>query len=644
MRLNGLIVVLLMSWTGAAEAAVAADVKQQRQWFSEARAALKADNDEHFEQLKSRLKDYPLFPYLELWQARHALALQQDGLVETMLSRHADIPEAVDLRLAWVRELARRGQWPHVAEQLALLPGMATQLPEIAMVTLWRNGHKDEAMSIFTRRWMQGAASADISLALKHAWQKQGHPTVDERWARITVLARRGLWQQVSGLASGLLARQQPWVRQWQLMQQNPEAILTDWQADMDQAVSRRMFGDILHRLARQDVLLAWQALHRNRHIAGDELAEYQRRIALRAARQHLPEAADWLAGLPRARQNSETRAWQVRLYLLQQDNRRALKAIRAMPEQEQQQSRWVFWKAQAMHELGQKAGARRLYDQLAEGRGYYSFLSAEHLKQPYQFSGSDFEVESALRDTVAQRPAMLRAYEWWMLGDAGKANREWYLAMHGATAEQWRAAAGLAMDWGWYDRMIYAAYRAGEIDALTYRFPKGFEDSVQQLSEQTGLTASLIWSVIRQESAFNQRAVSRTGARGLMQLMPRTARHVASQNDFDVQPEDLFDAGMNIRLGSLYLSELNERFDGNVALMAAAYNAGPTRVSRWLERTPFQNRAAWVEAIPFNETRRYVQQVMAFMVVYDWLQAKTPKAVSAHLASLHPLAEKAVN
>ncbi|MDX8407537.1 MAG: lytic transglycosylase domain-containing protein, partial [Mariprofundaceae bacterium] len=184
----------------------------------------------------------------------------------------------------------------------------------------------------------------------------------------------------------------------------------------------------------------------------------------------------------------------------------------------------------------------------------------------------------------------------------------------------------------------------AGEMNALSYRFPKGFEDSVLKLADTTGLTTSLIWSVIRQESAFNQRAVSRTGARGLMQLMPRTAQHVAKKNDFSVQPDDLFDAGTNIRLGSLYLSELNKRFDGNVALMTAAYNAGPTRVSHWLERTPFEHRTAWIEAIPFNETRRYVQQVMAFMVVYDWLQARAPKAMSSHLASLRPVIEPALN
>ncbi|MDX8407540.1 MAG: lytic murein transglycosylase, partial [Mariprofundaceae bacterium] len=462
MRLSGLIAVLLMSWAGSAWAAVPADIEQQRQWFLDARAALKSGHDEQFEQLKVRLKDYPLFPYLELWQARSALDLQQDSLVETVLARHADIPEAVDLRLAWIKNLAERGQWPHVAGQLILMPGVESRLPEIAMVTLWRTGHKDEALAIFGKRWRRGESHADISLALEHAWQQSGHPNIEERWERISVLAKRGRWQQVNDLAAALPLEQQQWLKQWKQMQQDPGATLAHWPAGLKPSVAKAMFGDALHRLARRDVHQAWQALSRHRHEAGDDFHVYRKRIALRAAKQHVPEAAGWLAGLPRVQQNNETRAWQVRLYLLQQDNRRALAAIRAMPEQQQKQSRWMFWKAQALNSLGRKTNARRLYDKLAEGRGYYSFLSAEHLGQPYQFSGSDFESDAAARNAIAGLPAMQRAYEWWMLGDAGKANREWYLAMNGATPMQWKAAAGLAMDWGWYDRMIYSAYRAG--------------------------------------------------------------------------------------------------------------------------------------------------------------------------------------
>ena len=598
-----------------------ATIDQQRQWFAEARQALDADKTEQFAHLKSRLVHYPLFPYLELWQAQKALEQHRDDQVAMALEKHAGIPEAVDLRLSWIKSLAERGQWPHVAGQLAHLPGVEENMPDIAMVTLWRTGRKPEALEQFGMRWQQGMTTSDIAVPLERAWLALGHPLPQESRARIVVMAGKGRWGQVKALAEALGENERQWLQQWRSMQADPVAGLEQWVKSKDRkswnsAIARAMLDDVMHRMARQDVRTAWKSLHQYRRVfdAGD-LGTLKKRIALKAASLQ-----------PRAR-----------LYLLGQDHRRILRAIRAMPEEQQAEHRWIFWKAQALEALGQKTNARRLYEKLSGDRGYYSFLSAEHLKQPYQFSSNSFDATDVIRDQLAGEPAMLRAYEWWMLGEAGKANREWYLAMQGADAEAWKAAAELAVSWGWYDRGIYAAYRAGEIDALAYRFPKGYASTVHQLSNQTGLTPSLIWSVIRQESAFNQRAVSRTGARGLMQLMPGTASHVARKNDLSIQPDDLFDASMNIRIGTLYLVSLEERFEGNMALMAAAYNAGPTRVSRWLERTPFEHSAAWIEAIPFSETRRYVQQVLAFTIVYDWLQQKKPAALLSRFAKASP-------
>jgi soluble lytic murein transglycosylase len=199
-----------------------------------------------------------------------------------------------------------------------------------------------------------------------------------------------------------------------------------------------------------------------------------------------------------------------------------------------------------------------------------------------------------------------------------------------GASPEQWKVAAHLAASWGWYDRTIQAAYRAGENNALADRFPMGFELYIMRASKQTDLEPAFVWSIIRQESAFNIQAVSRAGARGLMQLRPGTARDIAKRNK--LKNGDLFSPEINIRLGTLYLSEMAKYFGGNPALAAAAYNAGPHRVRSWMKRTPFDAAEAWIEAIPFNETRRYVQQVMAFVSVYEWRQAKIPSSLTERL------------
>jgi soluble lytic murein transglycosylase len=187
------------------------------------------------------------------------------------------------------------------------------------------------------------------------------------------------------------------------------------------------------------------------------------------------------------------------------------------------------------------------------------------------------------------------------------------------------------------HDRVIQAAYQAGEMNALVNRFPIAFKDEVATTARESGLPASLIWSIIRQESAFNAHAVSSVGAKGLMQLMPATAHEVASGLDVTDGQPDLFDPAVNIRLGSLYLGKMVQQFDANHAIAAAAYNAGPHRVAKWLERRAFDEPDIWIETIPYAETRRYVQQVMAFTVVYDWRQSKQPTGIVSQLGPAEP-------
>jgi soluble lytic murein transglycosylase len=126
-----------------------------------------------------------------------------------------------------------------------------------------------------------------------------------------------------------------------------------------------------------------------------------------------------------------------------------------------------------------------------------------------------------------------------------------------------------------------------------------------------------------RQESAFDIDAVSPAGARGLMQLMPTTAKEVAKQLGLPFQHERLTrEPSYNLMLGRAYLDRLLESFGGSYVLSVAAYNAGPARVRGWIRdfgdpRSPEIDVVDWVESIPVNETRNYVQRVLENLQVY---------------------------
>jgi len=134
----------------------------------------------------------------------------------------------------------------------------------------------------------------------------------------------------------------------------------------------------------------------------------------------------------------------------------------------------------------------------------------------------------------------------------------------------------------------------------------------------------TIIHAISRQESQFDRFAMSHAGARGLMQLMPATARDTAARAGMSYDLAMLNDPIYNISLGSRYFDRLLRQYNGSYVLAAAAYNAGPGNVNRWIRTLgdPRQDTDVleWIESIPFSETRNYVQRVLENAVVYDLL------------------------
>lgn len=148
----------------------------------------------------------------------------------------------------------------------------------------------------------------------------------------------------------------------------------------------------------------------------------------------------------------------------------------------------------------------------------------------------------------------------------------------------------------------------------------------------------ALTYAIIRQESQFESHVTSRAGARGLMQLMPATARAVArSENTLATHTDArLFDPAYNIRLGRAFLQQMVEEFGGSYVLAAAAYNAGPGRAREWMRnfgdpRDANVDAVDWIETIPFEETRNYVQRVMENLQVYRRNLQGATIATAAH-------------
>lgn len=154
--------------------------------------------------------------------------------------------------------------------------------------------------------------------------------------------------------------------------------------------------------------------------------------------------------------------------------------------------------------------------------------------------------------------------------------------------------------------------------------FPRPHKSSVRETASAEA-PAPLIWGVMRQESAFDPEVVSPARAVGLMQLLPETARTVASASSIAHDDAKLVLPAHNVRLGALYLKELSSKLAAREPLVAAAYNAGPEAITRWLARSKAETIDVFVELIPFLETRGYVVRVMGNMARYGYLERGEP-------------------
>ena len=285
-----------------------------------------------------------------------------------------------------------------------------------------------------------------------------------------------------------------------------------------------------------------------------------------------------------------------------------------------QTKAKGYYWAARAAM-AADDGGARAEYLNRAAAYPdqYYGMLALEDLGRPLPH----FSAMSPPRGdgNPAGRPLYLAA-----MTAGSRAEQTTFVRAigNGAKTEvEFRDAAAFAVMLGRPDLAVIAG-RNARIEGYDTLIPIAYPTVEVPFGHDSNFT--LIHAITRQESQFDRAAISHAGARGLMQLMPGTAsdmsRNLGLRYDRAALTED---TGYNIQLGSGYIDRVLRQYDGNYVLAIAAYNAGPGNVNKWIRangdpRLPGVDVVAWIEAIPFTETRNYVQRVLENLVMYDAL------------------------
>ncbi|MGI9322774.1 MAG: transglycosylase SLT domain-containing protein, partial [Pseudomonadales bacterium] len=380
-----------------------------------------------------------------------------------------------------------------------------------------------------------------------------------------------------------------------------------------------------IERLARSDPEAALKALnsYRAKHVFDPEqLKQAHIQVGIFLALLAEPPS---VASLPVNLQDyPELTEALIRGSLRQGDWAQALTLINLLPESHQESPRWRYWTARLLANTADRADiakditkARDILKELATLRNFYGFVAADLLGIAYNYNDEPHPVSAAEAEAMAQNPGVQRALELFALGERTSARREWYFSTGDFTQIEAQAAAKLALDKGWHKAAIQVLIDAEAWNSLDSRFPIAFREWFTAYADQADIPVQWALAVARQESAFVPDARSPAGALGVMQLIPSTARIVSRRINASYQnSKNLLEPELNIRLGSNYLGQLLRRFDNNRILASAAYNAGATRVVKWQNPAlPFE---VWIEAIPFTETRNYVQSVLMFASIYS--------------------------
>ncbi|MDN3516999.1 transglycosylase SLT domain-containing protein [Aquisalimonas lutea] len=614
---------VLVAFLALGQNAAADDrLANQRELFRDARDRIAQGRAMDIDALEQRLSGYPLTAYLQHDYLLRAPGRLDAGRARAFLDAHGGSPVGQRFRYRWLHELGRRADWQEFLHFYRGGGGATLQCYALQARRAAR-GVDDRWLARARELWLVGQSQPRACDPVFAELYQRDVLTREQRWERITRSMHAGNADLALALRRRLHPDDRPWLDHWLAVARDPATALEQPEFAADTRRGRQLVRFGLQRLARSDrdaarsLLAAWA----ERGVLSDGARTALRReIALRSAYSRDEDALERLQALPQEAVNDEVREWRARAAVRQQDWEAALAAIADLAGTQRQTGEWRYWQAQALWRTGERERARDAFRELAGERHYYGFLAADAIGRSYAMNPRQPEAEPEKQARLADRPGLRRARELLRVGMISRARREWITALAGDDADTRAQAAMLARDWGWYDRAIRGANGAGLHDALGLRFPAGFRETLTAAAEAEGLDPALVFAVARKESAFSPDARSRAGALGLLQVMPATGRRVARDLGLSLpSAADLLDPATNARLGAAYLRQMLERFDGNVILAAAAYNAGPRRAQQWAEDNAGQPAAVWIENITYGETRDYVKSVLAFRAVFDW-------------------------
>jgi len=597
-------------------------LQQARSDYQLARAVLEKRDFGAYLTLRDSLTDYPLYPYLEYEYLHKRLNKAPTKEVKAFITKWQQTPLAAPLKHRWLRQLAASGKWQQYLNNF----DASIKSAELRCHALWaehKTGQTEKALSKVPELWLVGYSQADACNPIFELWTQRGHLTDDMSWQRFKLAMQSNNLTLARYLSRFMSPKHQYQNKLYRSLYTHPERLKKIDQFDLANAEHRDMIIHAFKKLTRRDSLQAvklWPQYQQSQKFHPRQVNLVTKHMMLWLAHQDNSLTYQDMLVQNRLLITTDVLEAGIRLAVRSEDWPFVISLTKQLPEQQRNNTRSQYWLARAQLEtdtLDKQVILKKLRS-LALQRDYYSFLAADYLQLPYKMNEQHYSLDGNFLERFKQLPGIVRAQELFHTEQTTAARREWYRATLGFNDVQHYTAAHQASQIGWHSQAIRSAIAAKRWDDLELRFPLSFEENFEETAQQRQLNSNWLFAMARQESALTPDAVSHAGARGLIQMMPATAKTVARKHNITYHSrKQLFDPEKNIELASAYITSLLEQFDGNNIYATAAYNAGPHRVEKWLKTTAHLPIDVWIESIPFHETRQYVKNVLTYSAIY---------------------------
>lgn len=634
-----LIITLLCLYLGLAlgsfnvQAYASREFTAQRGLFLQVESDIKKGKIQSYSKHKQALLNYPLYPYLKFELLKKAIKSVKHAEISAFVKTYYDSPLANKLRNEWLKEKAKNKLWHDYL--LAYDPTADNEVDlQCHYINATLNTAKDKLIhealyNQVTQIWLTGGPLPKACDPVLQSWQHAGKMTRHLLWQRIKLSIVAGENRLARHLAKMLPNHEDKIVELWIRTSNDPSLIAKPhYYTARHSAISEMIIMAII-KIAKskpQDAVKLWQTLDKNHHFNEHHWGLVVKEVGLSLARKLDPNAEKWLIVVPAEFTGKDVYDARLKVAINNNDWGNIAKIYLTLPDEESNTEKWQYWYARSLEMLGDRTASQDILFTLSQGRSYYRFLASARILKPFNFNIEQTQMPQESLNNILLKPAIIRAHELKQIGRVHVGRTEWSKALESMDDTQRLAAAHLANDWEVPNWAIVALSKAANKNDLILRFPKNFADYIHREAKNHDLDPEVIFAITRQESAFIPTARSPVGALGLMQLMPKTGKELAKLSHEPIKHySDLLKPEKNIRLGSKYIRMILDQHQQNHVLAAAAYNAGPHRVIKWLPEYDMP-ADSWIETIPFKETREYVQNVLTYTVIYQQILGKTPK------------------